>query len=136
MIVFRTASPTLLDLMANHPTVRPTLQSGTYRLESAELLADPRNVCLACEGGAALFLWVAQGVYNGHILLLEGHRGALGLAFGRKALGALKAIVGACIIRAATPRVLPAVGQYATRLGFVSKGVSLDGQEKLFELEL
>lgn len=125
----------MLDLIINHPSVRPTMQEGSYRLESVELLTDHRNVCLAGAGGAALFIYTGPGCYTGHIMLLDSSRGKTGLAFGRAALAVLFERHKALTVLAAVPKVLPAARWYVRRLGFLSKGDSPDGLDELFTME-
>lgn len=135
MLCFQTTAASLIDLMINHADVRPTIEQGDHRLSSLELLTDHRNVCLAGTGGAALFVWVREGVYKGHILLLKHARGSQGFAFGKAALAVMFDRHGALTVEAAVPKALPAARTYVRRLGFLSKGDSPDGLEELFLLE-
>jgi hypothetical protein len=133
MLIFRTTAAHFLDLVINHPSVRPTIQRGQERLSSMSVLEDHRNVCLGGEGGAALFLWRGNRSYEGHIMLLDGSRGAAGLAFGRAALGVMFGQYGALRVRAPVPRCLPAAVMYVRRLGFVSQG--RDSEQEFYEME-
>lgn len=135
-LIFQTNAAHLLDLMINHPSVRPTIEAGIDRLSSENFLGDHRNVCLAGTGAAALFQYQAPGVYKGHILAIDGSRGALGLAFGRAALRTLHRSHGARLVVAAVPMQLPAARWYVRKLGFVSQGVDSSGLQELFDMEM
>lgn len=134
MILFRTTADRFLDLVINHPSVRPTIEQGQHRLSSLDLLSDYRNVCLAGEGGALLFVWQTPGVYQAHVMLIDTARGAAGIELGKAATAAMFDIYGAARLLASAPLDLPAVGWYARRLGFVSKG--RDSEQEFFEMEV
>lgn len=134
-LIFRTTADRLLDLIINHPEVRPTVERGDHRLSSFDLLSDYRNVCYAGEGGAALFVYKGAGHFEGHVFLLPGARGAVGLAFGREALRALFASGSVHKVTAAVPWELPAARMYVRRLGFVSKGRCTEQPVELFIME-
>lgn len=135
MILFRTFSPTVVDMYLNHPTVRPTMQGGTERLDSAALVNNPDNIILAGEGGCIMFIAEGDGVYNGHIAIIEPQRGRAALALGRQALNQLFDLYDAHSCRAAAPLQLPAVRCFARRLGFTSLGVDPLGVDELFVME-
>lgn len=135
MIVFRTHAPELVDLYINHPSVRPTMQQGTERLSSEDIVNNRANIVLASEIGCVLFIGEASGVYAGHIAAIEDQRGVLALALGKAALTALFGIYEALTCRAAVPLQLPAARWLVRRLGFTSLGVDPDGMDELFVME-
>lgn len=133
--VFRTASATLVDAIINHPSVRGTAEGGTYRLESAPLLAQPDNYCYANEGGCVLFVGLGAATYQGHIFCLEGSRGREALKLGH---GALKCFFDRPVrvkIWAEVPMVLPAARWLVRRLGFASLGIDLEQGVERFSME-
>lgn len=136
MLVYRTTTASFVDLIINHPEVRPTAQGGTERLSSLSVLSDYRNLCYAGEGGVALFIYKAPGIYEGHIFLVPGCRGACGLAFGKAALEALFADGGVHTVVAEVPWELPAARWYVRRLGFVSLGRQPEQPVELFKMEV
>lgn len=124
MLCFRTRNTFLVDLMINHPSVRSTFHGdGDYPLVSAKVLSDDRNVCLAGEGGLALFVWQGPARYEGHIAQVNGHRGGKALAFGRAALSALPTHTEVATVTALVPCPLRGARWYVRRLGFISKGL-------------
>lgn len=131
ILCFRTTSSHLVDMFINHPDVRATIEAGDHKLESLEVLTDWRNVVLCGEGGGAVFLATPEaGVYDGHIFLLKGHRGARGLAFGKAALGAMFGLYEASKIVANVPWRLSAARMYVRKLGFSSVGDDGRGHEQ------
>ena len=135
MLCFQTTAATLVDLIINHPDVRPTVERGDHKLSSLELLTDHRNICYAGEGGCALFIWKGEGTYEGHVFLLPGSRGASGLAFGKCALEALFARENVRRVISDVPLELPAARMYVRRLGFYSKGRHPELPVEMFVLE-
>lgn len=134
-LIFRTTAQHFVDLIINHPDVRPTVQKGCDRLSSVDVLSDYRNICYGGEGGVAIFIWKGEGVYEGHVFLVPGCRGACGLAFGKAALRALFASGACCKVVAEVPWELPAARWYVRRLGFVSRGRDTEQPVELFQME-
>lgn len=135
MLCFRTSSAHLVNVFINHPDIRPTIEKGEHELNSLELLTDHRNIVLCGEGGGAVFLAQPEdNVYEGHIFLLKGQRGAVGLAFGKAALAAMFGLYEASTIVAKVPMRLPAARMYVRKLGFSSTGEDGRGHET-FRLE-
>ena len=124
MITF-TPSPEFVDLVINHPSVRPTVQLGANRLSSEDVVRKPGNVVVAYEGGVALFQRLGEGLYDGHIFTLEGSRGSEALAFGRLALARLAERSEGGTLRTAVPITLPAARFYCRKLGLKPEGRDL-----------
>lgn len=122
-MVFRTRSPRLVDAFANAPDIRPTIEPGTGRVSTAAVVDNPENIVIAGDGGYALFRPLPEGgVYDGHIALRTGHRGAEGLAFGKAALAELFGTTEASKVVAKVPICLPAAQMYVRKLGFSADG--------------
>lgn len=124
MITFH-PSPTFVDLVINHPTVRPTFQLGAHRLSSEDRLHQPGFKALATEGMVALFEPAEQGQYIGHICAIAGSRGAKALRFGTQALKWLFDDPTVRILTAPVARQLPAARVYCIRLGLRHVGRDL-----------
>lgn len=136
VLCFQTSAAYLLDVVINHPEVRPTVERGTHRLASLGLLSDAANVCFAGEGGAALFIHKGGGTYEGHVFLVPASRGATGLAFGKAALERLFARDGVRKVVADVPWELPAARAYVRRLGFYSRGRHPELPAEMFVMEV
>lgn len=135
LLCFRTSNSHLVDTFINHPDVRATIEAGEHKLDSLDVLADHRNVALCGEGGGAVFLAMQEeGVYQGHIFLLKGHRGARGIAFGHAALNAMFTLYEASRVVANVPWQLSAARMYVRKLGFSSVGDDGRGHE-MFVME-
>lgn len=131
ILCFRTSNSHLIDTFINHPDVRATIEAGNHKLDSLDVLSDWRNVTLCGEGGGAVFLAQPEdNVYEGHIFLLTGHRGARGLAFGKAALAAVFGLYEASRVVANVPWRLPAARMYVRKLGFSSVGDDGRGHEQ------
>ena len=110
-----------VELVINHPDVRPTVQSGNHRIYPA---ADD-TIYLAFDYGVAMFrrFW---DEYDGHIFVLPAGRGAPALAFGRAALARLSTMSPPeQRLRTGVPLVLPASRIYCRRLGLKPEGRDL-----------
>lgn len=118
----RTQSHELVDVVINHPSVRPTMQDGTYRLESFEVVHNANNVILYDGCGVALFVWQRPGVYEGHVAVIDAHRGSRGLEFGRAALVELFGRYEALSCMVEVPLELRAARWFVRKLGFTSLG--------------
>lgn len=118
MIEFFKPSVEFVDMIINHPTVRPTAQGGEYRLESYDLVTDPANVVLANTGGVVLFVQYKPGDYEGHVFCLEGHRGASALALVRQGLKQVFDRSKSSLVGALAPLSLPAVSVLCRQAGF------------------
>lgn len=131
MLCFRTTNSHLVDTFINHPDVRATIEAGDHKLDSLDVLSDWRNITLCGEGGGAVFLAQPEaGVYEGHIFLLKGHRGAKGLAFGKRALADVFGLYEASRVVAKVPWRLSAARMYVRKLGFSSVGDDGRGHEQ------
>lgn len=129
------ASPTLVDLIINHPSVRPTADCCEGVLRSRELFERGAVAYAEEEGfGCALFVPIGGDVWQGHIFIVEGGRGAAGLALGREALNCLFRGRLARKVVAAVPLALPAARFYCRRLGL--KPVGRDDLVENFVLEI
>jgi hypothetical protein len=124
MVTF-TPSPAFVDLIINHPDVRPTVQQGTDELDSEDIVTNPDNFIQAYEGGVAVFVGLGEGVFEGHIFALPASRGAEALRFGKLALQALFTKRRACRLVAQVPLQLPAARVYCRRLGLKSESRDL-----------
>lgn len=118
-------SPRFVDFIANHHSVRPHIQGGDYRLYSAPVVENPANVVLANGTGVVIFEGLSGGLYEGHIMCLEGHRGVEALELVAQGLQAVFRRPTASIVVAFAPLVLPAVGVLCRRAGFRSEGRDL-----------
>lgn len=117
-------SARFVDLVINHPSVRPAMAPGDRPLYSAARLQDPNLHVIAFAGGLAMY--TAHGTeLTGHICCIEGSRGAGALTFGRKALVWAFRDLGASKITAPVTHNLPAAKLYCRRLGLRSESVDL-----------
>ena len=114
-----------VDLVINHPSVRPTTQQGFQYLSSEETLKKPGTFVYAFGGGVALFQHILDYTYDGHIFVLEGSRGSRALAFGHAALARLARDSDARQLRTGVPLALPAARLYCRRLGLKSESRDL-----------
>lgn len=128
-------TPTLgfVEAIINHPTVRPTVQSGIYYLEAQRLVSDKRNVTLAAEGGVVLFEWLYPGAYQGHVFTMLGYRGKAALKLVSEAIDVLFTVHEARLLVAEAPWVLPHVSLLCRRLGFTA--VPLDLVDDMTQVE-
>lgn len=115
-------SDKFVDLVINHPDVRPTVQHGAHRL-----YADTDEaIYLAFDYGVAMFRTFGKEV-DGHIFVLPAGRGAPALAFGKAALERLTTLVPPETrrLRTGVPLQLPAARIYCRRLGLKPEGRDL-----------
>lgn len=113
-----------IDLVINHPDVRPYVQQGVGRIYSDGYISA-LDLVVGYEGGVALFRYFGNGCYDGHIFTLPGSRGVEALRFGRLALARLATRKDAVWLRTGVPVVLPAARMYCRRLGLKSEGRDL-----------
>lgn len=130
-MIERYYDPDFINLLINEPTIRPTVGGNGY-LDATSLLEDQRNICLADEGGGAIFVWSGPGVYHGHSFFLARGREAIDL--GQRMLGYMSD--EANLIWGLTPRRLRHVRWFNRQIGMKSLGLmdTPDGQCELFEM--
>lgn len=81
--VRRSFDPGDINPLLNDPEIFDTVAlSGLDHLDAAALLKDERNVLLIAEGGAILFIWNGQGVYE----IMEVWRPAFRVIYARDGL--------------------------------------------------
>jgi hypothetical protein len=131
--VRETFSPKLVEAFVNHPDVRPTMQTGDYRLEAGDILANPDNVVFASEAGVVLFIYKGNGSYAGHMAFLPDKRGKVALRDAASARDRLFRDYGAQQITVAVPSQLRHVSFLVRRLGFALVG--RDNQQEFFVME-
>lgn len=131
----RTRSARLVDAIVNHPSIRPTIEWGSHRIESADFLSDERNLVLADENGIAILAYREPGIYQAHLAFIPEGRGAVMLKSCRKALDSLFTEYGAKIIYAKIPNQLKASKLACRWLGFTSLGPDDTGLQETFMLE-
>ena len=134
-MIYRAHSSDVIDLMINHPSVRPTIQDGTSDLCADNVVADTDNIVLLGEAGGLVFVAQEPGAYEVHVFALSGHRGAKALALARQAISTVFDCYRASLLRANAPLQLPQVAWFARRLGFTSLGPSPCGRFETFIME-
>lgn len=117
-MMFRTQSVALVNAIANHPDVRPTLEAGTERIDATAFMREPGNIVYAGEEGIILFQPLWDGGYRGHIGFLKSGRGATALACGRWVLDDLYDKNDVSTIVAGVPLPLRAARLFCKMLGF------------------
>lgn len=78
----RMSDASAINTIVNHESVRPSigrLVDGKVDLTAA--VADPRNICLAGERGALLFMMLQPALYDVHMAILPEGRGEWCLGF-------------------------------------------------------
>lgn len=76
-----------LNAVVNHPAVHPHVAlPGQGALDLSELIADHRNIALACDGGVMVCVQHEPGIYEVHSQFLPHARGAYALAAVRQAI--------------------------------------------------
>jgi hypothetical protein len=132
MIQLRT--PILVDIILNHPDVRPTMEKGDHAI-SVEPLLDGKNVAYANDSTVVLFLNKGAGRYEGHIASMPHGRGAATLKAGKEALDRLFTDHRAAAVEAAIPLELREARMLVRRLGFASLGIRKDKPVEDFIME-
>lgn len=84
--VCREYSAERINVVCNHPDVRPWLGGGTGALDLSATIADQRNVLLMGEGGGLLFVCLRPGQYEVHTQFLPDARGENAVKVTRDAL--------------------------------------------------
>lgn len=133
--MIRTCSAKLVDAIVNHPSIRPTIELGTYRIDSSDLLSDDGTVIYASEDGVVIFIPKGWGIYEGHMAFLPWGRGKVMLSHCRAALDGIFGDFGAEKVTAAVPMQLPAARISCRLLGFASHGPDEAGTSEIFTLE-
>lgn len=119
MKMFRTKSVRLVEALANHPDIRPTLEFGDHRIDARYFIADCDNIAYANDQGLALFHPLWDGCYRGHIGFLKSGRGAPALAAAREVLDDLFKQNDVSTVVAGVPLPLRAARLFCKMLGFV-----------------
>jgi hypothetical protein len=112
----------LVDIIINHPDVRPTVEKGDHYITSAELF-NGENIIYGSPLGAILFVHKGGGVYEGHIAFLPQGRGKAALQACSEALDHLFREHKARKVVASIPLMLRPARFLVRRLGFASEGV-------------
>lgn len=84
--VCREYSAERINVIVNHPNVRPWLGGGMGALDLSAMIADQRNVLLMGSAGGLLFVFVRPGLYEVHTQFLPSGRGEHALAATNDAL--------------------------------------------------
>ena len=85
-LVSRHLDADLVNLVANHPDVRPWVGGGNGVLDFTDVVANTTNVLLMNDSGGCLFERVGPGIYEVHTLSLPEGRGPAAVAAVRDAL--------------------------------------------------
>lgn len=118
-MMFRTHSVRLVEALANHPDIRPTIEAGDHRVDATEFLRSPGNIAYACDKGMILFQPLWDGGYRGHIGFLKSGRGAWALACARWSLDDLYDKNDVSTVVAGVPLPLRPARLFCKMLGFV-----------------
>lgn len=118
-MMFRTKSTRLVEALANHPDIRPTLEYGDHRIDARFFMADTDNIVYASDKGLILFHPLLDGVYRGHIGFLRSGRGAHALTAAREVLDDLHEKNMVITVVAGVPLPLRAARLFCKMLGFV-----------------
>lgn len=132
-MIRRTFDASLVNGFLNHPSIRPTV-GGEGFLDSTDLLADRRNVCLISAGGGMLFRWSGPGVFDTHVFMAV--RGQKALRITRDMLACMGREFGAQHLWALIPKASRNVQWFARQCGMQSLGpiTAPDGEHQLFEM--
>lgn len=133
--MIHTRSVKLVNAIANHPSVRSTIEKGDHRIDSSLLLADLDNVVMADANGLVIFIPQGQGVYAIHAGFLPHGRGKVMIQSVRSAIEAIFGRFGAHKIVAAVPLQLRAARMACRLLGFSSMGMGPEQMTEIFVLE-
>lgn len=120
--MFRTYSKNLVEIVVNHPDIRPTIQGGDYRLDANDVMNDTRNIAFACETGVVLFIYKEPGVYQLHGGFVNCGRGANAVAEVRNAIETVMSRFNARKVQVAVPLQLRAARMFCRLVGFTSEG--------------
>lgn len=133
--MFKTRSYKLVDVIANHPDVRPTIEMGDYYISSADLLSNPNNVVYASEDGygIVIFVHLRPGVYQIHVGFLKHGRGGIARKAIRWCMDDLWQRYEASRIVAAIPLQLRACRLLCRIVGFRSLGTDAQQEHFIFE---
>lgn len=133
--MYRQTTPTLGDLILNHPEVRPTMEYGDHHITCAPMLANPQNVLLADESLLLMFLYKGNGVYGAHVAMLPERRGKHGIQDTKDALDRLFREFGAKRVEVTLPVALRRVRFFARTVGFAPVGIWNGGVFETLVLE-
>lgn len=120
-----TASSPLVEAIINHPTVRPTAQTGKEKLYCDALLKAGAVMYADEDGRLVIFVPEEPQLFRAHIFMVATARGKGGVEFGRAVLRKLFSYHGAQSVVASAPLVLPAVSVYCRMVGFAHVGRDL-----------
>lgn len=125
----------LVNAIANHPSVRPTIEGGDHYIDSRELISNTDNVVYAGEEGVVIFTCLAPGTgwFQGHIGLLPDSRGRAGLRAGQECLDDLFTRFDASAVVAAVPLQLRAARMFCKMLGFATKTIDHEQEWMVYE---
>ena len=134
-MMFKTRSYKLVDAIANHPDVRPTIEMGDYYIQSAELISNPNNVVYADENGHGIVIFVGlrPGVYQIHVGFLKHGRGGIARRAIMWCMDDLWQRYDASKIVAAIPLQLRACRLLCRLVGFRSLGADAQQEHFVFE---
>lgn len=125
MVLHRTFDAVLVNLVANHPDVRPYLGPECLgELDFEETVAERQNWFLIGEHGGFALGWSAPGVYEVHVFILPAGRGKWAAQARQDMLDFAKAN-GATMLWARIAPSARAVAYFARRGGMQPTGEML-----------
>lgn len=132
-MIRRTFDANLVNGFLNHHSIRPTV-GGEGFLDSSDLLADRRNVCLVSAGGGMLFRWSGPGVFDTHVFMAV--RGRKALTLTKQMLAYMGSDFDARHLWAMIPAASRHVQWFARQCGMQALGpiTAPDGEHQLFEM--
>lgn len=86
MLLRREYDASKLNVVANHPEVRPLVASGSEPIDLSPLLASTANIALVGEAGGVLLVRRGPGVYEAHVQFLPEAWGSFAVEALREAL--------------------------------------------------
>lgn len=116
----------LLNFVANQPEVRRVIAPGHQSIDMTHFLDDPKNCIFGDEHGLVLFVYIGDGVYEGHYLLTDTADRRKCFAMIRRAITQLFTKQGASAITGATPRGNLGARAFNRALGFAPVGTTTD----------
>ncbi len=114
-----------LNAVINHPAVRSVFGYAELGyLDSAPVIADPRNHCLADGATLLWFTWRGPGVFEVHCVVGPKHRGATAVRAARDMLDHMKDVAGANLMWCEFDAARRDVAAFARAVGFRTVEVS------------
>lgn len=116
----------LLNFVANQPEVRCQLAPGHQSVDLTSFLADPKACIFGDEHGLVLFIYIGDGLYEGHYLLTDTADRRQSITMIREAITTLFTTHGASAITGTTPRGNLGARAFNRALGFAPVGTTTD----------